>query len=89
MHESDNAIEMSTAISLNGLPTIKSTLRSPTYIGSLDIVRTSDPFDFIPALLNRIDQRADVARHVVEEVNLGHCDWTWLDNGGLEELIKG
>lgn len=40
-----------------------------THIGGLDVLGASDPFDFIAAFLDRVDQGSNVSRHVVEQVD--------------------
>lgn len=44
------------------------------FIGMLDIFRASDPLNLVAAFLNRVDEAADVAGDVVEEVDCGHCE---------------
>lgn len=42
------------------------------YLSIADFGRRLDPFELIAQLLNGIDQRSDIARHIVEKMDLGH-----------------
>lgn len=47
-------------------------IRDLTNIGIFHILWGFDPFDIISDLVNRIDQGADVPRHVVQQVDGRH-----------------
>lgn len=47
--------------------------RKDDVVGMLDVGWGADPGDGVAAFLDGVDERADVARHVVEEVHCWHC----------------
>ena len=67
-------------------------MRTHSYLGVGDVSRRADPFDGVADFLNGIDERADIARHVVEEVDGRHggrgADGSqlvmWKRDGGRE-----
>ncbi len=52
----------------------KSTAHSSTHISLLNIFWAANPLDGVSNLLDRVDQRADVARDIVEEVDGWHFE---------------
>lgn len=47
--------------------------RQDDFLCNRDVGRRADPFDLVAAFFDRIDEGADVAGDVVEEVDCGHC----------------
>lgn len=72
--------------------------KSQTHISALNILRPPNPLDLIPTLLDRVNQRPDIAGHVVQQVDFRHpsrsCSFVpspWLDRftgDGKERLGK-